>query len=158
MKKIMITGCIISVLAISGCSANMKSIYSSTNKISSSTNSFNLNDESQTIDNQSYIGKLEFEGMDTVWTYNAENNEDVELSYLLSVPKGKAKLVLINSNGDIETLIENKDNDEPTDMNSVILSLTEGENRVKLVAQDNAQIELKFNISKGKIAKVGFDK
>ncbi|WP_042274489.1 hypothetical protein [Faecalimicrobium dakarense] len=158
MKRIMITGCIISALVINGCSANMKSVYSSTNKISSNTNSFNLNDESQTMDNQSYVGKLEFEGMDTIWTYNAENNEDVELSYLLSVAKGKAKLVLINSNGDIEIIIENKDNAQPTDMNSAKLSLTEGENRIKLVAQDNAQIELKFKISKGEITKIGFDK
>ncbi|MEG0857896.1 MAG: hypothetical protein RSG52_15635 [Terrisporobacter sp.] len=158
MKRIIITGCIISALVISGCSTNMKSVYSSTDKISSNSNSFNLNDESQTIDNQSYVGKLEFEGMDTIWSYNAENNEGVELSYLLSIAKGKAKLVLINSNGDVETIIENEDNDQPTDMNSVKLSLTEGENRIKLVAQDNAQIELKFNVSKGDIMKVGFDK
>lgn len=157
MKKIIVTGCIISALIISGCSVNIKSVYSNTNKISSNTNSFNLNNENQSIDNQSYVGKLEFEGMDTIWTYNAEKNEEVEISYLLSVTKGKAKLVLINSNEELETIIENKDNTQPTDMNSKKLSLTKGENRIKLVAQDNAQIELKINISKGELTKVGFD-
>ena len=158
MKRVMVTGCIILALIISGCSINTKSVYSNTNKISSNTNSFNLNNENQSIENHSYVGKLEFEGMDTIWTYNAEKNEEVEISYLLSVTKGKAKLILINSNEELETIIENKDNVQPTDMNSMILSLTEGENRIKLVAQDNAQIELKVNISKGELTKVGFDK
>lgn len=158
MKRVIVTGCIISTLVISGCSINMKSVYSNSSKISSNTNTFNLNDENQTIDEQGYVGKIKFEGMDTVWTYNAEKNEEVEISYLLSVAKGKAKLVLIKPNGDLETIIENKDNTQPTDMNSIKLSLTEGENRIKLVAQDNAQIELKINTSKGELSKVGFDK
>ncbi|MEW8960172.1 MULTISPECIES: hypothetical protein [Peptostreptococcaceae] len=157
IKRIIITVCLLSSLIISGCGFNyMSYLYYNDKEISSDTNSFSLNDESQTIDNQSYVGKIEFEGMDTIWEFNSETNTEVEISYLLSVTKGKAKLVLIKPDGDLETIVENKNNTKKSKMNSTKLSITKGENRIKLVAQDNAQIELEINVSNGELSKLGF--
>lgn len=152
IKRIIIIECIVSSLVISGCGSNyMNSLYSNNKEISSDTNSFSLNNDNQALDEKGYVGKLEFEGMDTIGEFNPERNTEVEISYLLSVTKGKAKLVLIKPDGDLETIVENKDNTKQSKMNSTKLSITKGENRIKLVAQDNAQIELKINVSNGEL-------
>ncbi|MGF7056907.1 hypothetical protein [Brassicibacter mesophilus] len=159
MKRLIVVCCTIITLLCTGCGINyMSSLYSNDSKISSDTNSFNLDNEEQSIDGQEYIGKLEFEGMDTIWRYNAENDMDIKLSYLLSVNKGKAKLVLINSAGELETLVENKDNIIQNDMETITVPLKKGENRIKIVALNKAQIELKFNANVGEFNKIGFDR
>ncbi|MGF7059655.1 hypothetical protein [Brassicibacter mesophilus] len=159
MKKLIIVYGIIITLLFAGCGMNyMSSQYSNDSKISSDANSFNLNSEEQLIDGQEYIGKLEFEGMDTIWRYNAESDMDIKLSCLLSVNKGKAKLVFINSAGELETLAESKDNIVQNDMETITVSLKKGENRIKIVASNKAQIELKLNVDVGELNKIGFDK
>jgi hypothetical protein len=159
MKRLIVVCCTIITLLCTGCGINyMSSLYSNDSEISSDTNSFNLDNEEQSIDGQEYIGKLEFEGMDTIWRYNAENDMDIKLSYLLSVNKGKAKLVLINSAGELETLVENKDNIIQNDMETITVPLKKGENRIKIVASNKAQIELKLNANVGEFNKIGFDR
>ncbi|KNF07628.1 hypothetical protein CLPU_14c00460 [Gottschalkia purinilytica] len=159
MKRLIITFCIFATLLFTGCRLNyMSSLYSKDNKISSDTNSFSLNKEEQSMDDQEYIGKLEFEGMDTIWKYNAENDMKIKLSYLLSVNKGKAKLVLIDPTGKVETLIENKDSNTQKNIETIMISLKKGKNRIKLVASNKAQIELKLNVNVGDLNKIGFDR
>lgn len=158
VKRIMLLGVIVSSIIISGCGLNYMSYLYSNNKKISSDNSFSANNTKQTLDEHGYVGKLEFEGVDTIWSYNTETDTEVEISYLLSVTKGKAKLVLIKPDGEVEIIFESKDNNKQSKTNSTKLSLTKGENKIKLVAKDNANIELKIDASKGDLYKVGFDK
>ena len=159
MKKLIISSCILCAVIFSGCELHiMNSIYSNENKISSETNSFTLNDNNQIINDQEYEGKINFEGMDTIWTFNAEEESEVEISYVLSVNKGSAKLVLIKSDGTLETLIESSSKAPNDNATSTKLSLKKGEHRIKLVAKNDAEIDLQFKASKGKINKIGFDK
>lgn len=153
MKKLIWCVILISLL-LTGCWMN--SLYYNESKISSDTNSFNLNKAEQTIENQKYVGVIEFEGMDTIWTYDTEENKDIEISYLLSVSKGKAKLVLIDPKNNVKVLAENFDNTIQNEMETIQLSLEKGKNRIKLVAADKAQIHLELGINEGNLHKVGF--
>jgi hypothetical protein len=157
--KLITICCIVVILLSTGCGANyMSSLYSKDDKIASDTNSFTLDKKEQAVDGQAYSGKLKFEGMDTIWEYNAEDDIEIELSYLLLVKKGKAKLVLINPVGELETIVKNEDNSIQEDMETIKVSLKKGENRIKLVAADKAEIELKLNVSEGELNNVGFDR
>ncbi|MBU5438050.1 hypothetical protein KQI42_08530 [Tissierella sp. MSJ-40] len=159
MKRLIAACCIIVTLLCTGCGVNyMNSLYSKDDEISSDTNSFSLDKDEQSIDGQAYTGKLEFEGMDTIWKYNAEDDMEIELSYLLSVSKGKAKLVLIDPSGKLETLVENKDKTIQKDMETIKMSLKKGENRIKLVASNKAQIELKLSVDVGDLNNIGFNR
>lgn len=141
-------------LLLTGCSMNY--LYSNDKKISSYTNSFNLNKAEQTIEDQEYIGELEFEGMDTVWIYNAEQDMDIEVSYLLSVSEGKAKLVFIGPEGELKILVENTGNVIQKEMKTSKFSLKKGKNRIKLIGANKAQIYLKLKINEGILYTVGF--
>lgn len=141
-------------LILTGC--GMNSLYSNESKISSDTNSFNLNEEQQRVDNQEYIGQLEFEGMDTIWTYDAKEDINVEISYKLSVTEGKAKLVLVHPEGRLETITENKENKIQEQEENITLALERGSYRIKLVGANKAQIDLSFKASAGNLHTVGF--
>lgn len=155
MKKLIMFS--ICVLIFTGCGVNtMSALYSNDSKISSDTNSFNLNEEEQRIDNQEYIGQLQFEGMDTIWKYDAEEDINVEISYNLSVTGGKAKLVLIYPEGKLETIVENKDNKIQEQEENTTLALKEGNYTIKLVGANKAQIDLRFKASAGNLHTVGF--
>lgn len=156
MKKILCY-IIIFTLVCTGCGLSpMKSLYSKDSKISSASNSFNLNSEEQSIDTEGYTGKLEFEGMDTIWKFETEKDAEIKISYLLSVRSGKAKLVLINPECEVEILVENKDNTIQEQLEMIRVSLKKGENRIKLVASDKAKIDIKLQIDVGELNKIGF--
>lgn len=148
--------CILLVLILSGCSNNsMNTLYSNDKKIASDSNSFNLNSDKQSIDGQAYNGKLEFEGMDTLWKYKADKDYKIDISYLLSVAKGKAKLVLIYPDGTVTNIEENTDKAKPNELSTTSLTLLKGENRIKLVGANKAQIDLEVKISEGEFEKLG---
>lgn len=170
MKKIIAIICMLEVIMFNGCSMNyedlldsvdlnyINSLYSDESKISSNNNSYSLNDIKQTVSKQEYTGQIEFSGMDTIWRFNAESESEVKISYSLSVTNGIAKLILINPNGELETIVESNEIVEGDDLVSTTLVLKKGQNRIKLVGKDNAQIDLQFKVSDGEIYKVGFDK
>lgn len=53
------------------------------------------------------IGSAEkLEGMDTIWEFDADEAEEVNISYSLTVTSGKAKLVYVSPDGIVSTLAE----------------------------------------------------
>lgn len=154
MKKVII--CVVIVMLFSACSNNpMNSLYTNDKKISSDSNSYNLNDETQNIEGQKYSGSYEFEGMDTLWKYEVERDCEIDISYLLTVTKGKAKLVLISPDGTLTTITENVDNSKQNGLDNISLSLQKGENRIKLIAANKAHIEIEVQINEGEFEKLG---
>lgn len=134
----------------------MNLIYSNDKKIANDSNSYNLTDDKQNIDGQIYTGEFEFEGMDALWTYKTEQDCKIDISYLLSLSRGKAKLVLITPDGAVTNIVENTDNSKQNELTTTSLSLLKGENRIKLVAANKAQIELEVKIDEGDFEKLGF--
>ncbi len=155
MKKILL--CLLLVLLLSGCSNNsMNLVYTNDKEIANDSNSYNLTDDKQNIDGQVYTGEFEFEGMDTLWTYETDQDCKIDISYLLSLSRGKAKLVLITPDGAVTNIVENTDNSKQDELTTVSLSLLKGENRIKLIAANKAQIELEVQIDQGDFEKLGW--
>ena len=130
MRK-MIVGTLLVVFLLSGCSNAMADIYDNESKITSDTNSFNLDGIEQEIEGNSYNATIEkMEGMDTVWTLDTEEETTVDISYDITLYNGKVKVVLIYPDGELTTLAEcisNQDNSS----NSTSLTLPRGEYRIK---------------------------
>ncbi|MDU6264408.1 MAG: hypothetical protein E6600_07865 [Anaerocolumna aminovalerica] len=89
MKKL-VSIVAIALLVLTGCTSNlMNSIYNNEEKITSNTNSYNLNEAEQKIEEQKFSGTIEFEGMDTIWTFNSEEDTEIDMTYLLKFPEEK---------------------------------------------------------------------
>lgn len=96
--------------------------------------------------------------MDTIWTCNSDSKSEVEVSYLLSVTKGMAKLVLIKPDGELETIVESEKEVDRNNITSTKIALEKGENILKLVGKNDARIYLNLKVSSGKLYKIGFNK
>ena len=155
MKKI--TFILVVVLLVStGCSSSkIRSIYNNDDKIASNSNSYNLSEDEQEIVGKRFSGKVEFEGMDTIWTYESEDDIEIEMTYLLKLKKGKAKLVLISPDGSLTNTIEVNKDSVLEDYAVNKLSIKKGLNRIKLVAA-NAKIEFDISIDYGTFSELGF--
>lgn len=112
MRK-MIVGTLLVVFLLSGCSNAMADIYDNESKITSDTNSFNLDGIEQEIEGNSYNATIEkMEGMDTVWTLDTEEETTVDISYDITLYNGKIKVALIYPDGELTTLAECKSNQD----------------------------------------------
>ena len=89
-----------------------------------------------------------FDGSQTLWTEIIEENQDIDIDFSFSLLKGLAKIVHIDSDGNVTTIIECSP-DTPID-GSVIktVSLKTGQNRLKIVGYDCEDIDLKMLLSK----------
>lgn len=143
----------IMMLVLTGCS--MGAIYSNEKKIASDNNSYNLDVKEQKIDGNKFTGNIAFEGMDTIWKYQAEEDSLIDITYLIKLTAGKAKLVLISPDGDVVNIVETTDKSDLMEASTISLSLKKGENRIKLVAADNAKISFEIGIEVGDFLELG---
>lgn len=154
MRK-MIVGTLLVVFLLSGCSNAMADIYDNESKITSDTNSFNLDGIEQEIEGNSYNATIEkMEGMDTVWTLDTEEETTVDISYDITLHNGKVKVVLIYPDGELTTLAEcisNQDNSS----NSTSLTLPQGEYRIKIIAGENTKFDISLSITDGSFHELG---
>lgn len=154
MRK-MIVGTLLVVFLLSGCSNAMADIYDNESKITSDTNSFNLDGIEQEIEGNSYNATIEkMEGMDTVWTLDTEEETTVDISYDITLYNGKIKVALIYPDGELTTLAEcisNQDNSS----NSTSLTLPQGEYRIKIIAGENTKFDISLSITDGSFHELG---
>lgn len=144
-------------IVLVGCSKNhIDSVYNDNEKISSNTNSFNLDVDKQSIDGQEFKGVIKkIEGMDTIWTYESNKDMELDMTYLLNVASGKLKLVLISPDNSVTTLIERSKESEVVDCATNTLQIKKGLNRIKLVANKNTRIEFNIIIPNGEFKELG---
>lgn len=158
MKK-RVLGCVIMIGMLTGCMSNpinyTNSLYTDEKQISAENNTYSLDYVEQEVEDNQYIGKMRFEGADTIWQYRAPEDCDIEVSYRLSVTSGKAKLVLISPNKAITTLAENEDQHLQEETLTITLELQKGMNRIRLVGADNANIKLRLEVPVGTLNEVG---
>ena len=154
MRK-MIVGTLLVVFLLSGCSNAMAAIYDTESKITSDTNSFNLDGIEQEIEGNSYNATIEkMEGMDTVWTLDTEEETTVDISYDITLYNGKVKVVLIYPDGELTTLAECKSNQDNSS-NSTSLTLPQGEYRIKIIAGENTKFDISLSITDGSFHELG---
>ena len=154
MRK-MIVGTLLVVFLLSGCSNAMADIYDNESKITSDTNSFNLDGIEQEIEGNSYNATIEkMEGMDTVWTLDTEEETTVDISYDITLYNGKIKVALIYPDGELTTLAECKSNQDNSS-NSTSLTLPQGEYRMKIIAGENTKFDISLSITDGSFHELG---
>ena len=154
MRK-MIVGTLLVVFLLSGCSNAMADIYDNESKITSDTNSFNLDGIEQEIEGNSYNATIEkMEGMDTVWTLDTEEETTVDISYDITLYNGKIKVALIYPDGELTTLAECKSNQDNSS-NSTSLTLPQGEYRIKIIAGENTKFDISLSITDGSFQELG---
>jgi len=153
--KKMFGATLIAVCLITGCATNpMAAVYDDDQKIASETNTYNLDKVDQTTENGHFTASVEkMEGMDTIWDWDAEEDTTLDITYTLNVLSGKAKLVLINSKGELSIIAEC--DTEMTEPIQSILNAEKGNNRIKIVADENTKFDIDISISEGDFNNLG---
>ncbi len=146
---------LITVCLITGCAANpMVAVYDNDQKIASDTNTYNLDKVDQTTEDGHFTASVEkMEGMDTIWVLDAEKDTTLDVTYTLNVFSGKVKLVLINSKDEIAIIAEC--DTEMTEPVQGTLNIKKGNNRIKIVADENTKFDIDISISEGDFKNLG---
>lgn len=140
-----------------GCTNFMNSIYDNDKQISRTTNSFSIESDDQTLNDTELKGTVKkMVGMDKVWTYDSDEDSDIDITYMFKVKSGKVKLALIHPDDSVETIVETTKDSEVSDTATSTLHLKKGTNRIKIVAAEDTSFEFDINVPKGKLKKLGF--
>ncbi len=159
MKKIL-CGFFIFTMLLTGCSIrsviSMNDIYDDDEQIASENNSYNMFSQNQEVDGAICKGTVELEGMDTLWSYESSEDIELEISVVLNVVAGKAKLVFVSPDGVLVDIFEaTTEQEEINEEVTFSLPIETGTNRIKLVAADEANISYELNIEKGDFSEIG---
>ena len=85
-----------------------------------------------------------FNGRETLWTETLESNQNIEISFSFCLSKGQAKIVHIDNDGNVTTIIECLPNTSTDGFVTKNVSLKNGQNRLKIVGYDCEDIDLKI--------------
>lgn len=173
-KHFLLTALFASALSLAGCSGLGANAYNNERSIASDMNSYNLNNITQTSDDGTFSAQVgNMEGMDTIWTYDAENETSTELSYDITLYSGKLKLTLISPDKKVTTLVELDSEKDAEDhsasaqdssagtsacsaSDTVSFSLEPGENRIKVVAGEDTRFDMNLSMPEGEFGELGF--
>lgn len=157
-KRIIFIAIIIIIVSLFiGCgNSAVNNIYNDNNKIKSEADTFSLNESEETIESGVYKGKLKLSGSGTIWTYESNEDIDLKVPYTLSVKNGKAKIVLISPDNKVINLVENTNKATIDGTTSLTVPIKKGDNRIKVVGYEKADIDIELHIEKGTFKKISF--
>lgn len=144
-KKILLFICLLIILDIIisfGFNIWQKNIYNNNYKLVQQGDSYTYKNKigPQNSSNEIDLKYSGFSGDDTIWILNAHKDGEITLNYNSTVNSGDFKLVLINSQKEIENILEGTEQGDKT------IKLTKGECRLKIVGR-NAEGEVKLSIN-----------
>lgn len=149
-RKILVIITIIMISLLIGCGDNfMDRVYNDDSKIANDSDTLGLDESDETIEEGVYNGKLKLSGSGTIWTYESDEDFDLQVLYTLSVKSGKAKIALISPDNTVVTLVENTAKSSAEGNTALTIPIKKGINRIKLVGYKKADIELELHIEKG---------
>lgn len=85
-----------------------------------------------------------FNGRETLWEETSKENQDVEIDFSLSISNGQAKIVHIDKDDNVTTVIECSPDTSTDGFVKKTVSLKSGKNRLKIVGYDCEDIDLKI--------------
>lgn len=85
-----------------------------------------------------------FDGRQTLWTGTLEESQSVEIEIAFILTEGQAKIVHIDADGNVTTLIECTPESCTDEYITKTVSMTAGKNRLKIVGFDCENIDLKM--------------
>lgn len=118
---------------------NQNNIYNNDKIIAGSADSYSyLSRQGQVKDN---VAELSFQltGVDTIWSFSTTESKNMTLHYDIKIKQGQFKVVLVNANKEVITLLEEEGKD------SIDFSLEPGKNVIKIVGK-KALVELYLKI------------
>ena len=145
MKKICILFTIVLCLFITGCSNKFaENEYDSVEKIIESEDRYAKESSVfNPIDGGYSLVVSKFDGRQTLWTDTLEESQSVEIELSFALTEGQAKIVHIDAEGNVTTLIECTPETSTDGYVTKTVFMTPGENRIKIVGFDCKNIDLK---------------
>lgn len=133
-------------ILLTGCSnAFAKEEYNDTDKIIATEDKFAKEySVFNPIDNGYSLVVEKFDGRETLWTKTIEENKEIQVEIRLSMSAGTAKIVHIDEDGNITTLIEYTSESSKEENVVKTVSLKEGINRIKIVGYECKDIDLEL--------------
>lgn len=146
MKKIRCLLVVLLCLFMTGCSNEFaKQQYDSTDKIVQMTDRYaKSNSVFNPIDGGYKLTVSKFDGRQTLWTDTLKEEQDIEIDFDFSLSAGKAKVVHIDAEENVTTVIECVPETSTDGVVTKTVSLKSGKNRLKIVGYDCEDVELKM--------------
>ena len=146
MKKSGILLIILLCLFMSGCSNKFaESEYDSVEKIIKSEDRYAKESSVfNPIEGGYSLVVSKFDGRQTLWTDMLKEEQSVEIEFSFTLTEGKAKIVHIDADGNVTTLIECTPDTSTDGYLTKTVSMTPGVNKLKLVGFDCENIDLKM--------------
>ena len=134
------------VVLLTGCSnAFAKKDYYDTDKIAQTEDRYAKESSVfNQIDNGYSLKVKKFDGRQTLWTKTLENNKDIDIKIKLSLSEGAAKLVYVDEEGYVTTIIECTSDNCVDEKVLKTVSLKKGLNRIKIVGYECKNIDLEL--------------
>lgn len=85
-----------------------------------------------------------FNGRETLWEGTVEENQDMKIDFSFILSKGKAKIVYIDDEDNVTTVIECTPETSTDGFVTKTVSLKSGKNRLKIVGYDCEDIDLRM--------------
>lgn len=119
--------------------------YDSDEKISESADRYTKEVSVGNSTNQNYsLTVKKFNGRETIWKKTLKENQNVEINISFRLSNGRAKIVHIDEDDNITTVIECSPDTSTDGFVTETLSLKSGKNQLKLVGYDCENIDLKI--------------
>ncbi|TGY97794.1 hypothetical protein E5329_02760 [Petralouisia muris] len=146
MKKLNLIWMILLCFLLTACGSEFaKREYNSDEKISQKADRYAKEISVGNFTDQEYSLTIsKFNGRETIWneTFAENQNMEIDLSFCLS--KGQAKIVHIDNDNHVTTLLECSPETSTDGFITKTVSLQKGQNRLKIVGYDCEDIDLKI--------------
>lgn len=86
----------------------------------------------------------EFDGRETLWSDRVKEEQSIEMEFLLTLSEGQAKVVIVDEEENVTTLIECSPETGTDGLVSKTVELSKGKNYIKIVGYDCKDMELKM--------------
>ena len=146
MRKLKLVLLCLLCLLMTACSNQFaKEEYDSDEKIAQNTDHYAKEVSVANSTNGEYsLTVSKFNGRETLWEKTIKENQDIEIDFDLSLSKGQAKIVYIDSENNVTTVIECLPETSTNGLVTKTLPLKSGKNRLKIVGYDCEDIDLKM--------------
>ena len=137
------------MVILTGCGNTFaKKEYYDTNKIAAVEDRYSkVNSVFNPIDNGYSLKVKKFDGRQTLWPKTLEDDEDINIKIKLSLSEGTVKIVHVDGDGHVTTIIECTPDDCVEDDIVKTVSLKRGLNKIKIIGYGCKNIDLELSSS-----------
>ena len=149
MKKTGILLTIVLCLLLTGCNNEFaKKEYDSVEKIAESADRYATQMSIlNSIEGGYSLSVSKFDGRRTLWTDTFKESQDVDIQFSFVLTKGQGKIVHIDADGNVTTVIECTPETSTDEYVTQTVSMTKGKNRLKFVGYDVEKMDMKILFS-----------